>query len=263
MKRILVSVLLLSSVVVMSYRMANDKAGSNILKGAEQKIYNGKAWTWVQVDKQGNPQQIGVTLTDAALNSVPIANASSHGHTAHTMDNMWSLKFHPNAKGFEFNHVGMGWNPSGHEPENIYTRPHFDFHFYMMTPEEVAAIPSYEQAAKQFDNRPSTDYFPAGYFNPGGGVPQMGAHWIDPTSREFHGQPFTETFIFGSYDGKVTFYEPMITLEFLKNNSNFERTIPQPAKVQKTGYYPTKLRVVKHDGVTDIIYDGLVRRVQS
>jgi len=262
MKRILIPVLLLST-VIMSYRISNDNAGNNILKGPEAKIYNGKAWTWVQVDKQGNPARIGVTLTDDALNSVPAADAASHGHTAHTMDNMWTLKFHPKASGFEFNHVGMGWNPSGHEPENIYTRPHFDFHFYLMTPEEVAAIPPYEQAAKQFDNRPTAEYFPAGYFNPGGGIPQMGAHWIDPTSREFHGQTFTETFIYGSFDGKVTFYEPMITLEFLKNNSNFERSIPQPAKVQKTGYYPTKLRVVKHDGVTEIIYDGLVKRVQS
>jgi hypothetical protein len=55
----------------------------------------------------------------------------------------------------------------------------------------------------------------------------------------------------------------MITLEFLKDNSNFERSIPQPAKVQKTGYYPTKMRVVKHDGVTEIILDGFVYRTQS
>ena len=55
----------------------------------------------------------------------------------------------------------------------------------------------------------------------------------------------------------------MITLDFLKNNSNFERAIPQPAKVQKNGYYPTKERVVKHDGVTEIVLDGLVYRPQS
>jgi hypothetical protein len=97
----------------------------------------------------------------------------------------------------------------------------------------------------------------------GGGVPMMGAHWVDPTSGEFHGQPFGETFIFGSYEGKVTFYEPMITLEFLKNNSNFERSIPQPAKVQKSGYYPTKMRVVKHDGVTRSSWTALYNRVQS
>ena len=55
----------------------------------------------------------------------------------------------------------------------------------------------------------------------------------------------------------------MITLDFIKNNNNYERAIPQPAKVQKSGYYPTKLKIVKHDGVTDIILDGMVYRTQS
>ena len=67
--------------------------------------------------------------------------------------------------------------------------------------------------------------------------------------------------MFGS--GKVTFYEPMITLEFLKNNNNFERSIPQPAKVQKSGWYPTKMKIIKHDGLTDVILDGFNFRQQS
>jgi hypothetical protein len=29
----------------------------------------------------------------------------------------------------------------------------------------------------------------------------MGVHWIDPKSPEFNGGKFTQTFIFGSYDG--------------------------------------------------------------
>jgi len=148
-------------------------------------------------------------------------------------------------------------------PESIYGIPHFDFHFYLTSPEEVAAIPAYEVDSLKFKNWPAPDYFPTNYFNAGGGVPQMGVHWIDITSPEFNGQPFTQTFIYGSYDGKVTFYEPMITLDFLKNNSNFTRDIPQPAKVQQSGYYPTKLRVTKHDGVTEIILDGFRYRTQS
>ncbi len=51
----------------------------------------------------------------------------------------------------------------------------------------------------------------------GGGVPQMGAHWVDVTSPELNGSTFAQTFIYGSYDGQVNFYEPMITLDFLKN----------------------------------------------
>ncbi len=234
---------------------------NNIFKGPVVQVHAGKAWTWMQLDRYGKPERLAITLTDAALNSVPVGD-DGHDHD-HSGDNSWTLAFHPKAGVTPFNHVGMGWNPEGHEPPGIYDIPHFDFHFYMMTPAEVAAIPPYEVDSLKFKNWPAPAYFPANYFNPGGGVPQMGAHWVDVTSGEFNGQEFTQTFIYGSFNGKVTFYEPMITLDFLKNNSNFERNIPQPAKFQKTGYYPTKMKVVKHDGVTEIILDGFVHHTQS
>jgi len=260
MKKIFI--LAIAAVAILTSCQKNENGRSGIFKGPEVQVHNGKAWTWVELSKDRKPIRVAVTLNDAALNSVPVAG--EEGEMSHSMtDNNWTLQFHPEANVTPFNHVGMGWNPSGHEPEPIYTIPHFDFHFYMMTPEEVAAIPPYDVAPEKFDNKPAADYFPAMYINPGGGVPQMGAHWIDVTSPELHGQTFTQTFIYGSYDGKVTFYEPMITLDFLKNSSNFERPIPQPAKVQKTGWYPTKLRVVKHDGQTDVIYDEFTYRTQS
>lgn len=261
MKKLLLSVLAVTALLT-SCKKDKDNEKNGIFKGPVTNVYDGKAWTWVQIDNSGKPERLAITLTDAALNSVPVGSHDDHEHD-HSDENSWTLQFHPKASVTPFNHLGLGWNPSGHEPEVIYGEPHFDFHFYMMTPAEVAAIPPYEVDSLKFKNWPAPDYFPASYFNPGGGVPQMGAHWVDLTSGEFNGQLFTQTFIYGSYDGKVNFYEPMITLEFLKNNANFERTIPQPAKVQKTGYYPTKLRVVKHDGVTEIILDAFVHRTQS
>ncbi|MGI8637700.1 MAG: hypothetical protein ACR2KZ_20055, partial [Segetibacter sp.] len=60
---------------------------------------------------------------------------------------------------------------------------------------------------------PTASYLPQNYF-PGAPVPQMGKHFVDIASPELNGQPFTQTFIYGSYDSKVTFYEPMITLDF-------------------------------------------------
>lgn len=91
----------------------------------------------------------------------------------------------------------------------------------------------------------------------------MGSHWFDIHSPEFNGQVFTQTFLYGSYNGKVTFYEPMITLAFLKNTTTFERPIPTPAKFQQAGYYPTVMRVVKHDGVTEVVLDNFIYRQQS
>lgn len=253
---------LIGASVFSSCKKDDNHVKSGIFKGPVTEVYQGKAWTWIQIDHSGKPERLGISLTDAALNSVPPGGHEDDGHD-HSHEASWTLQFHPKAAVTPFNHVGMGWNPNGHEPEIFYGKPHFDFHFYMMTAAEVAAIPPYEVDSLKFKNWPAPAYFPPTYFNPGGGVPQMGAHWVDVTSGEFNGQEFTQTFIYGSFDGKVNFYEPMITLDFLKANSNFERPIPQPAKVQKTGYYPTKMRVVKHDGVTEIILDGFVHRLQS
>ena len=259
-----IAVLLMATTIVATSCKKENEEKAGIFKGPEVQVHDGKAWTWIQIDKNGNPERLAITINDAALNSVPAGSSGDDHHDHdHSGENNWILKFHPKAGVTPFNHVGLDWNPSGHEPEPIYGKPHFDFHFYLISAEAVAAIPPYDVDSLKFKNWPAPAYFPANYFNAGGGVPQMGAHWVDLTSPELNGQPFTQTFIYGSYDGKVTFYEPMITLDFLKNSSNFERNIPQPAKVQKSGYYPTKERVVKHDGVTEIVLDGFVYRTQS
>lgn len=262
MKKITFFVLLAGAVAFSAYTKNNNKK-PQVIKGTAVQVHGGKAWTWVQVNKQGNPEKLGVALTDDALNTVP-AGTPNGGH-GHVEGNHWVMKI-PSKSGLTaFNHVGMHWNPNGHEPETIYTLPHFDFHFYTSPPEEVLEIGTYETDSIRFKNTPSTDYFPAKYFNPGApaSVPQMGAHWMDGAASEFQGKTFTETFLFGSFDGKVTFYEPMITLDFLKKNSNYVRDIPQPAKVQKTSWYPTKMKVSKHDGITEVILEGFVYRKQS
>jgi hypothetical protein len=254
--------LVLAAVIFTSCKKEKDD-NSGLLKGPEVQVHEGKAWTWIQLDQNGNPQKMAISINDAALNSLPTTGGDGSHNQGHSGSNNWVLKFHPKANISPFNHLGLDWNPIGHEPDPIYGKSHFDFHFYMITPAEVDAIPPYEVDSAKFKNSPSPEYLPAKYFNAGGGVPKMGAHWVDVTSSEFNVQPFTQTFIYGSFNGKVTFYEPMITLDFIKKNNNFERSIPQPGKVQKSGYYPTRMKIVKHDGVTDIILDGMTYRTQS
>jgi hypothetical protein len=195
------------------------------------------------------------------LYNVPVGNEhSEHNNgSGHTHSNNLVLPLHPKAIGATpFNHAGLDWNPSGHEPDQIYTLPHFDFHFYMVTEAERQAMTD----MAKLNTDPAAGYLPANHIG-GAPVPQMGKHWIDVTSPELSGATFTQTFIYGSYDSKVTFFEPMITLDFLKQTQNFERPLPRPARFQKSGYYPTKLRVVKHDGLTEIVLDGFVYRTAS
>jgi len=231
-----------------------------VFKGPVEKFQHGKAWTWYEVDDNDKPLRLAISIDDTAMATL---DRTAPGGTGHHHENMLSLKFHEKVSATPFMHVGLDWNPVGHEPEQIYGKPHFDFHFYMMSEADRMAIPPYELDSMKFKNYPAPAYFPPTYFNAGGGVPQMGAHWVDVTSPEFNGQPFTQTFIYGSYDGKVTFYEPMITEAFILANPTFERAIPQPAKVQKTSYYPTKMRIEKSNGATNIILEGFVLRQAS
>jgi hypothetical protein len=255
MKRLLI----LSAASLLLFSCKKDKEDQKMFIGSPVQVHGGKAWTWLRLNKQDQPEQLAVTIDDAALNSMP--DGSGNGGHDH-MENIFILPLHPKvASTTPFKTVAFEWAPEGHPPANVYTVPHFDFHFYMMTAAEVAAATDPVKLMAS----PAPHYLPANYVG-GNPVPQMGQHWIDVTSPELHPTnpaPFTQTFIYGSYDSKVNFYEPMITKSFLQTTQNFERNIPQPEKFQQSGYYPTKMRIIKHNGKTEIILDAFVFRVAS
>ena len=252
MKRIMVAVL---AIAALATGCKKDQK-KNVFKGPEVQVGNGKAWTWVQLKDDGSPERLAITINDAAMNSVPTGNPGEGGHNME--ENSYVLPVHQKGSVTPFKHVWLNWNPAGHEPPGIYDIPHFDIHYYMISNEEREAMDN-----AKLDILPNAAYFPPTYISPGPGVPKMGNHWLDATSPELNGQPFTQTFILGSYNSNVIFYEPMITKTFLQGAANYERAIPQPAKFQKTGWYPTKMRVVKHDGVTEIVLDAFVHRQAS
>ena len=249
-----VFMLLTASVLFVSCKKNNDKAGT--FKGAEQEVHKGKGWSWIKVDAQGTPLQLGIAISQSALNTMPVGEQQQGGHQH---SNSIILPLHPIAKTVTpFDHIQLDWNPMGHPPFEIYGSAHFDFHFYMVPEAEVTGAVD----MAKLNAVPAADYLPPAYFS-GGPVPQMGTHFLDATSREFNGQPFTETFIYGTYNSRVTFYEPMITLDFLKATSSYERSIPQPAKFKAAGYYPTKMKIVKETGATNVILEGFVKREGS
>lgn len=251
--------ILLMAGMFVAFKEASHKDEPGIQKGAIVPFQKGKAWTWVETDKSKKPVRVGISIDDEAMNNLDLGHNNGHGHQH---QNSLSVAF-PKVDGLPFVHALVDWNPNGHEPAGIYDKPHFDFHFYTTTEEERKAIPPYEQDSTKFKAFPAKGYMPEIYVPGPGGVPQMGAHWIDVTTGELNGKPFTQTFLYGSYDGKVTFYEPMITKAFLDANPTFERPIPVPAKYAKAGYYPTKMLVKKENGVTNVTLEGFVYRKQS
>lgn len=206
---------------------------------------NGEVFSWVKFDAEGNPLSLGLSMTESALDGLP-SSGPGHQH-----QNSFELPLPPTiVSKTPFTHAFINWNPEGHEPKQIYAAPHFDFHFYTISSAERKAIPSFIQDSTGFKNKPAAEYFPPNYFNPGAiaSDAQMGTHWIDMNTPELSGSPFTETFVYGSYAGKVNYIEPMITHSYFKSLTNWSRNVPRPAKVQISGFYPKRLTVTRTNG---------------
>ncbi|MGZ5247166.1 MAG: hypothetical protein ACXWV5_08990 [Flavitalea sp.] len=254
MKLAFVALAAVAALSMTSCKKEDKETKSGIFKGPEVSVHEGKAWTWVELNRDGKPERVAVSINDRALNSVPV----EEGEGDHDMANSVVLKFHPKIDATLIKHVGLDWNPGGHPPFPIYTLPHFDFHFYMVTEaERMQHVDPVKLAADLPEG-----YLPAAHMG-GDPVPRVGKHYVDLTSPELNGAVFTQTFIYGSYDAKLSFLEPMITLAFLKTTLDFVRDIPQPAKYQQTGYYPTKMRVKKVSGITNVILEGFQFKTAS
>jgi len=218
----------------------NSSLNYNTFYGPQVQMGNGHSRSWINISHDGTPLAIGIEMTNGALQGLP---EDPENFAAST----FILPLHQKAKSLTpFDHIVINWNVHGHEPQHVYDLPHFDFHYYKISLAEQLAIPPYPLAPAAFDNEPPAGYMPSLYLHTAGGVPQMGAHWVDLLSPEFHGQLFTHTFIYGSYNGKVTFEEPMITLATLESGNTIHKDFRQPALFAPDNtYYPTRYNIWK------------------
>jgi hypothetical protein len=199
--------------------------------GETKDVGDGIMRTWVTLDQAGKPIAIGVTFTEGALSGLPDTEPLTE----------YALSFPPEASVTAFTHFAADWNPKGHIPPGVYDVPHFDFHFYIMDRDVREAMTGTDEHIARAMQAPPADSIPKDYQAvPGGFEPRMGEHWADFGSPELHGQPFTETFIYGFYDGKLAFIEPMITRAFLETKQGFSKTVKLPQKYPTHAYYPTR-----------------------
>ncbi len=220
--------------------------GSNIFYGSTVPMGNGTARAWIKVDGNGNgdPVAVGIELSEKALENLPELNTE------------FVLDLPKNKGGNFYTHILIGWNPNGHLP--FYGVPHFDFHYYWIPIEDRMAIGP--ENSPLFDILPAQLYIPENYMKVPGGVPHMGAHWVDLMAPEFTGGEFTRTMIWGSYDGEFIFVEPMITTEFLLTHPDEVIPMSQPTAFQTSGWYPESYKVsyTEHPGKYSIVLEDLV-----
>jgi hypothetical protein len=228
-------------------------------KTTETKIYygdavaigDGTAWVWVEV-MQGKPIAMGIEFTEGVLDGI-------------SEEEMYEfvLPLPGQAHSTGYKTVTIGWNPMGHEPTGVYTLPHFDFHFYMQTEGQIMQIAGGpDEGAWSLVGTVFPEYYT---FGPEPmAVPHMGVHWSDVRSPEFSPAGFSRTFIYGSDDDRVTFLEPMITLEYLESlAAGDSETLPVPSLLSYVdpGYYPQSYTVTHTaDGTYSIVLTDLMFR---
>jgi len=216
------------------------QTSSGTFFGEVKQVGNGVIWSWAIADAKGHPTSLGVTFTETALSGMieNLPSAGSHPTIEYELSLPKAIAVDP------YTQIVVNWNPRGHIPNGIYDTPHFDFHFYMVPPGERYKITAKAEDIAKSNKKLPAQYVPAGYILPEGTQePRMGAHWIHPGSPEFNKQPFTKTFIYGSYDGEMTFLEPMVAMAFFKEKSSVNEKITLPASYKKKGFYPTAYKV--------------------
>ncbi|MGW4351513.1 DUF5602 domain-containing protein [Nocardia sp. NPDC004582] len=206
------------------------------------------------LDREGHPSEVGLRFTSSALDGLPAVDpAPDQPLTV-------SLSFPKQAATTDFDLVMVNWNAQGHEPKPLFGVPHFDFHFFMTDMAALHAIdpadPGYTLAAAK---APAAQYIPKDYVQvPDSTIPMMGVHWADGTvpmdPARFH---FTQVLINGSWNGKYTFIEPMMSRDYLLTKPSFIEDLKQPTAFQKTGYFPTKYGVHVDSDTYSIALTGL------
>lgn len=237
------------SLLLVAWQPSAPSASKAVLAyGPSVPLGEGQAKAYLILE-DGKPIELGVALSERALFGLPApsGHGAPHGDAHHEMEE-YILDL-PHANPTPFRSVQLNWNPAGHEPPGIYDLPHFDFHFHLITNAERLAIdpadPAFTQKAAKY---PGDAFLPPGYVAPAPvAIPFMGVHWVDPTSPELRGEKFTETMIYGTWDGRLIFIEPMITREFLASRPDFTTSIAVPPRFAAPGYYPSTY-AIRWDG---------------
>ena len=253
-----------------------------------KRLGNGFAQVYAKLDAEGAPRAIGVSFDQGMLEGLPaMPNAFSrcfdkdgdgriadHGECNGDYELRFALPQELARRGLTpFQWVSVNWNPMGHPAPAppVWAVPHFDFHFYIMPEDAVARIrpgPCSELIDCDDFQRAQipvpAQYVHADHVDVGAAVPAMGNHLIDTQTPELviAGREFTHTFIFGAYDGQITFYEPMITLAYLETRPDLCVPIKQPQAWQTEGYYPTTycIRHLAEDGRYTVSLEDFVHR---
>lgn len=210
------------------------------VKGACADVYKSQVCTWSKT-RGKDVVEAGVVVPIGAIENAPADDKMVWPPVAAA-----NLSVPDSARASGLTQFTMYWEATGHPP-GPYLTPHFDFHFYMISAAELAAIDCKDET------KPAA--LPAAYALPditlppdmakmtgvakmvGLCAPQMGMHSL-PAAELASKDPFRGDMVVGYYHGKPIFIEPMVTKAMLMEKKSFD--FPIPAIPGLTGAHPTK-----------------------
>ena len=274
------------SVAAIRPALAPGRDSAAMLRGPAVAVGQGTARLFVELGPRREPTVLGIELSKGAMTGLAThMNSTSRcfdkdgdGSLAHGEclgDYQVDLALPAAAEGLELpvRWAMVNWNPEGHlhpAPE-VWSAPHFDFHFYLADKALVAGIrpgpcgelidcDDHVRAAMPLP----ASHHPDGYIDVGAAVPAMGNHLVDSLDPELADprRGFSRTFIYGTYDGRLLFLEPMVSHAYLSSRPDECTPIRTPKAVASAGYYPTSY-CVRYDAASAtyrVTLEGLVHR---
>ncbi len=245
-------------------------ANDDIHYGEPAVMGNGTVSSFYQQSPNGTPLALGIELTSTALQNLPQALS----------DGLWDIKdkqgavvvpccghaivldLPADAKTSTFRQIVINYEPHGHPPAGVFDKEHFDFHFYLVDNDERSKIAApiaedrclvpgpdgvlgpIDLSCSDFETAMADlpqDMHVPGYQSVGAVVPGMGNHLLNLEGPEFLGQPFTHTWVVGTWNGEITFLEPMVSTDFLtKLTDKTCFSYPMPEAMPVEGWYPSE-----------------------
>lgn len=190
--------------------------------GACEEVFGGEICTWSR--ERGNDLiEFGATVPLATVENAPL-----EGEMVFPPVTLARIPLPESVREQTgVNHLGINWETHGHPPGPFMT-PHFDFHFYTVSSEQVDAIDCADT------NKPAV--LPETYVLPdmqmpdgttlvGVCVPAMGMHAL--AEPELNATTlFEASMVVGYYARNLVFIEPMIARDKLLQRADFSLAVP-------------------------------------
>lgn len=211
---------------LMSAAVSSDTGGTS---SSCATVMGSQVCTWVTVE-EGSATELGATIPLSLVQSV-----STDVEMIWPPRELATVRFPREARELlGIDHLGLNWEAHGHPPATFVT-PHFDFHFYTISEDDVRAIDCSDESKP--DELPSTYALPD-VDVPGMGrfvglcVPSMGMHAM-PGDDVDETDPFSASMLVGYYGREPIFLEPMVSRQRLLERTDF--SLPMPRVVAGRG----------------------------